>query len=203
MAVWRIPIEMQGTWAGGPGVNVWHGRTSAGEGSPLEGEQLQGIVDALRAFYNTISTLYVNKVTLALGPIVNEATKVATTKTFTAIPPSATAGAAPPHLAIVLGWRSSLAARRGIGRTFIGPVHSGNLNTDGTPEDGSLTIVRNAAQTLLNASLTDNGWALGVWGQEAALPPGSEANAQTPRVLRDFVNFRVRDQWAVRRSRRP
>jgi hypothetical protein len=80
----------------------------------------------------------------------------------------------------------------------------GFLQSDGTITDAVLTTFRGHVQTLVSASLVDNGWAIGIYGQVNPTPKASaEERRAQPHVLRDVVSFTVKDRFSVMRSRRP
>jgi hypothetical protein len=197
VAIYRVPIEITWPGPGSPGANVWHVRVDG-----VDAGLLQTAVGALNTFYSAIINEYANGTTVSLGEVVDVQERTYASPSWTAIPPSAAAGAAPPHLAVVVSWRTSLARRRGMGRTFLGPLAFGGIEDDGTPNDLGLSLIRTAAQDLLDASTGGGGWAVGVWGLDTSVPEGLEDTETQPHVLRDYIDFRVRDQFAVLRSRR-
>jgi hypothetical protein len=89
----------------------------------------------------------------------------------------------------VVGWRTASATRAGRGRTFLGPIGSGALDSDGTIKSDTLDAVRTAAQDLVADSLGFGNGALVVY-------------SPTHDIARDFTASAVRDQFAVLRSRR-
>jgi hypothetical protein len=94
-----------------------------------------------------------------------------------------------PSMACVT-WRTSLATRRGRGRTFLGPVGANAVDSgDGTLNTGILGVIRGAATALVSASDNALNGAVGVY---------SELDG----VVRDVVASTVTDQVAVLRSRR-
>jgi hypothetical protein len=109
----------------------------------------------------------------------------------------------PASQALVVSWRTSLRGRRGMGRTFIGPLNDGNMSNSGLPEASRVATLTAGAQALVDASDTANGWAIGVWGlvdpwNDWSVPPP----ADVPRVHRDVVSTKVTPKFAVLRSRR-
>lgn len=90
-----------------------------------------------------------------------------------------------------------------MGRTFIGPLAIGCIQTDGTPVPGVITQVSTASTNLLNASQGIGGWAVGVWGQQSKMAgASSQDRAAAPHVHRDITSFKVKDRFAILRSRR-
>lgn len=201
MPVYRVPIALTWTGAGSPGVNVWSVRTTTS--SPVGDAELQGALDALHTFYAGIGNAFAGGTTITLGEMTVRDTSERATGTFTKITSSNASNKAAPSLQIVIGWRTSLAKRRGMGRTFIGPLGADYVGPDGSIEDGKLTGVGTNVQTLLDASLsTTNGWGLGVWGLADSVPSNPASPASQPHVHRDIIGYKIRDQFGILRSRR-
>lgn len=206
MPVYRVPAEISG-WAGGPGVNVWHVRT-IGDPEVEAATWLTQLGDAIQCigdFYRD-TTAYWASVTVTLG---KDVTNVETgeepgaTVPITQIPIGINP-LAPKPLALCVTFKTSLKARRGTGRKFIGPVNTGGMEVDGSPSASWLTAIRTAANDLVTLSSESNAWAIGVYGLQDewdswdAGPPPKNA----PRVLRDVTSAMINDKWAVLRSRR-
>jgi hypothetical protein len=176
---------------------VFHVRTVNDAGDVLGEPEMEAALTALHTFLGPCyRSCGVNGLAWTSGAgvvdVVSQEMYDFTTRTETN---SVADGAAPPALAIVVGWKTSSGTRRGRGRTFLGPVRSGTIQSDGTVSTTILGDLNAAATTLVNASLVDNGWAVGVYGQENAGDPGGH-------VLRDFQGHKIRDVFAVLRSRR-
>ena len=192
-------------------MNVFHARADLGWLSTAGGG-LQSAVDALHAFYTTLAgdgnasfAILAEGVTAKLGTVVDIATQEEATPTFTPVTSLATTGSVAAPLMICASWRTTLAARRGRGRTFVGPIRGGWNEPDGTPYADAVNAIQTAAQTLVQTSRDGDGWALGVYGQQSmlsgpAITPSDRANA--PHVIRDWTGVKVQDKWAVLRSRR-
>ena len=197
MAVYRIPIELRNGSFPSPMANVWHGRADS-SGAIFDPAQAAGtMLGELQTFYGQCVQM------LAAGTTVHFPTEIVDvdTKEETPIQPinpiAATATTiAPKGLSICISWRTSLRARRGRGRTFLGPL-SGNFleNSTGAPYAGFRSALQTAVDDLLEASSGVNGWALGVYGQEQPL-------VDTAHVLRDFTQGVVSDEFTLLRSRR-
>jgi hypothetical protein len=207
MPVYRVPAAITWNGSGSPGVNVWSVRTVFGTGGGTDTD-LQDAVTALGAFYGALTGYFPAGMKVELGPDIIERTSLAdaslpvVTKSSTS---SVGPQALPPANQVVVGWRTALRARRGMGRTFIGPLLDTAQDTDGTVGTTFLNALTSAANTLLQASLSAaNGYGIGVWGLEnpgtydaqGRLVPGQ------PHVHRDFTAFKIRDRFAVLRSRR-
>lgn len=198
MPVIRVPVKIKWNGAGTPGVNVWHIRTVS-ELNELGAQlwQVDGALTAIKKFYDDHAGLRPASVVHTIG---EDVVDVETDEIVPGVSVNTSVGSmgeayAPMAAMMVVGWRTTLSARRGRGRTFCGPLHAGVIDADGTPTQVALTTLRNAAQNLVNSSSAANGWAVGVWGQEAQFAP-------EPKVLRDVVSMQVRDTFAVLRSRR-
>jgi hypothetical protein len=201
VSVYRVPIEIDWNGPGAPGANVWHCRTDVSSGG-LQDEQLQAAVDTLHTFYTGLLGMFVDGAVFTLGQVVDVQTDEGHAPDWTTITAANSDADAPPMLAICVSWKTTLVARRGSGRTFLGPLASGDLGADGTPSDTVLSGVGTQAQALINSSKGDNGYAIGVYGLESPFGGVGPAPSDAPRVLRDFISYRVRDQFAVLRSRR-
>lgn len=201
MPVYRVPITLTWNGSGSPGVNVWSVRTTAS--SPVGDAELQSALDALHAFYVGIGNAFAGGTAIELGEMSVRDTSQRATGTFTKITSSNAAAKAAPSLQVVIGWRTDLAKRRGMGRTYIGPLGADYVGSDGTIEDSKKTGMGTNAQTLLDASLsTTNGWGLGVWGLADSVPMNPPDPGSQPHQHRDFIGYKIRDQFGILRSRR-
>jgi len=190
MPVYRIPVEFTYPNSGGPGVNVWHARTDG-----VLTTDVQSAVDAIHSFYDSLKAYFATGWAATLGVVTDVATQEGQSPSWATVTSTAATGTVPPALAICVTWKSTSVSRRGTGRTFLGTLNNVTLQTDGTITDSVRTAITTAANTLITASKVDNGWALGVWGQQN---PGVPA----AKVLRDFNSVLVKDKFAVMRSRR-
>lgn len=208
MSVWRVAPVLTWGGPGSPGANVWHLRINdAGD----LGTAMPEAITALRAFYNGLAAtdwgsnavgIFPTDFSVSLAEVVNVETQEIESVSFPTVQVGNGAADAAQVLQICTTWRTSIAARRGRGRTFLGPLGSHVVSGDGSPQDGALTMIRAQATTLLNASAAANDWAFGVYGLQAPAPDGTTNYSALPHVLRDFTGFTVRDQFAVLRSRR-
>lgn len=194
MPIYRTAIRLVYTPSGGPGVNVWHFRTTtpAGPQSPV----LTAAADSLEAFYTSIRALFPTSMYAAYD---GQWTRV---DGDDYLPPEAgwnvvgTAaggdGYMPTASALAITWRTEQNSASGRGRTFLSPLSKTLSSTDGTPSAGTLDTVRNAARTLITT-----------WSGEG---PGAEGAfgvySRKDNVIRDFVGVSMTDQFAVLRSRR-
>lgn len=190
MATYRYTVNLSYPNGGGPGVNVWHLRTTGD--APSTAGELEGLSEALRDFYTAIlgqmqggTVVSYSGVAVALGeePVFDSA---APAWTMTAATGNA---AAPPVLAVVVNWLTTNASRSGRGRTFVGPLAFGSMDSSGTPISATLSAVRGAAAALIAASDGFADGAIGVY---------SEVDG----VIRDIVGSSVADRFAILTSRR-
>lgn len=203
MAIYRVPINVSWAGQGSPGVNIWHVRTTAPVGVD-DTDQINAALDAMHTFYGSVSSYCAKNTQWALGDVVNVDDKTTRAGAFSPVQAVLGGNPAPSVLQICVSWRTAIAARRGMGRTFLGPLSTTALDTDGTPTANALSAIQSAANTLITASSGTNGWAIGVWGLQNPAPRGTPPSGYLglPRVLRDIISARVRDQFAVLRSRR-
>lgn len=197
MTIYRLPVNISWNGIGSPGANVWHFRT-AGE---ITGDSIEfaAAVSAIRTFYASIAAgnVFAPGVVLSAEFATAVETQEQRDAEFTTLGTGGAGTEAPEVLQICVGWRTSLAARRGRGRTFIGPLSTATMESNGSIAEGVIASVNSAAQGLVDASTGAGGWSVGVYGLSA---PGGGPTA--PRVLRDIVGHRVRDRFAILRSRR-
>lgn len=189
MPIVRIPVNI--TWAasGSPGVNVWHAEVPA----PANEATLGGVVDALEAFYTELRSLAPGGGTYSFDGVVTDVeTQSQSTVPGWTMTTAGTSNFAPLATALCISWRTGTASRSGVGRTFLGPIAAGFVETNGTPSAACLTLVRTAAFNLLQVN-------------DAIEPGGNDGlgiySRQTG-VIRKLQSARVRDTFAVLRSRR-
>lgn len=190
MPTMRVPIDLTWTTASGsPGVNVFHARTTSGDASNFELEEL---TEALEAFYTQITECFPGAVTIRWG---GEASGVGDDEGNTYTSPSWTVngsggiGWLPPANALIVNWRANTGGRRGRGRTFIGPLVGATNEQNGTPDETIRAELQGAATTLISASEGVLNGALGVY-------------SRVDNVFRDFASADVPNKFAVLRSRR-
>lgn len=190
MSVYRFPVTLTYPGAGGPGLNVWHLRTT-GDAVPSAGE-LEGLSNIIRDFYAAQVLWFAQGMTISYQGV---ATTVGLEPEYDSSAPAWTvtstssSGMAPPLLAVCVNWLTTNASRSGRGRTFLGPYTPAAIQADGTVSNGALTDARDAAAALVAASTGSANGAVGVW-------------SPTDQVLRDVVGTATRDRFAVMTSRR-
>lgn len=191
MPIVRIPVELRNTALPSSAYNIWHARV---DGFTF---QVDTPWDALHTFYTAITSMYAPDTTITFPEsVVDVETReehgvTAPADITTTLGSDELAG-----VAATLVWKTSVAARRGRGRTFLGPLGSSVFSAStGLINTSVKTTLTNAAQALVDKSSAGNGWGLGVYGQQ-------DAGVATPKLLRDFVGFKVSDKYAHLSSRR-
>jgi hypothetical protein len=202
MAIFRVPINLTFPGAGSPGANIWHIRTV----TPTSGSELSEantLIGYLRAFYVAMQPYLALSTVVSLGTVTEVGTAREIVPTMATVTSSGV-DSAPQALAVVVTWRTTIAARRGRGRTFVGPITKSVLQTDGTIVDGTRTTMATAAGALVTSSMGFGNGAVGVYGYNDAKTPGKEnpRNPADARVFRDFTGYQIRDLFGVLRSRR-
>lgn len=200
MTIFRVPILLTFPGAGSPGANIWHIRTATLTGSG-ELSEANTLIGYIRTFYVAMNSYIPTGTTASLGTVTEVGTGREVVPTFAALAFGGT-GSAPQMLAAVVTWRTSIAARRGRGRTFVGPLATTCMQNDGTPDSTFRNAVLTAAGALITSSSGFANGAIGVWGYDAAKPVGSPRNPADARVFRDYVGCTVRDLFGVLTSRR-
>jgi hypothetical protein len=203
MPVYRVPVELDWPESGSPGANVWHVRTSVG-GSTAGDELLQGAVDSIHTLYadlvaggHAYGPPFASGLEIRMGNVVDVATQEMATPTFDALTVPNSGRTLPPANQVVVAWRTTIAARRGSGRTFFGPLNVGTQADDGSIDAVTRQNFLEHAQAFVDRNAQDNGWAVGIWGLDQ---PGTGPHG--PKVLRDIKARTVGRSFAVLRSRR-
>jgi len=188
-------------------INVFHVRT--GNLVTTEQAALNGAASAIRTFMQAMAAYYPSltggsmKADFGINVETGEDLPISAA-TFPPVVFAGGASAAPPHLALCVNWKTSIRGRRARGRTFLGPLKLACIQADGTAEDVFLGNIGTAAQALVNASLTDNDWAVGVYGLQNPAPENYQGDySDLPHVIRDITGYSISDKFAVMRSRRP
>lgn len=202
MAIFRVPIHLTYPGAGSPGANIWHIRTI--DTVPAqELTQANNLIGYIRNFYFGCAGLFPTGMTCTLGTVSEELTAREIVPTMNPLSGTGTSSA-PQLLAICVTWKTGVAARRGRGRTFVGPLAFSAMEANGTPTSTALSTVNMAADTLISSSTGGANGAIGVWGYANPKPYGKEnpRNPSDPKVFRDVVGRATRDLFASLRSRR-
>lgn len=192
MGVFRANVDLTFAAGEGVGTNSWTLRTAS---AGFDGVQIAALMGFVQEFYTDVSGLFPATSTFRWDGSVQDLASPAPVFSPPATPwtvtgSNATGGYEPVAAGVCVTWRSSLATRRGRGRTFLGPVVAGASEPNGTPNAGFVSLVRDAAASLVASSSTASGTgALAVW---------SELDG----IARDFVGSSVTDQFSVLRSRR-
>lgn len=191
MAIYRVPVEIKNASMPSSAFNVWHVRMAAA------GDDPGPAVAAIYNWYATIAGNLANGSTVVFPDSLVEVT-TQEEKSLASVPAPISDGsttAAPMGMAYCISWKTSLRARRGRGRTFLGPL-TPVWAADGQPGPTFINNLTTACQTLVDASTSNvNGWAVGVWGRQTA-------NVATAHVLRDITGFTLSSKFSHLRSRR-
>lgn len=191
VAIFRVPVRIDYPGTGGPGFNVFAVRTIGPSGD--DADQLEDAMDALTTFYTALAGRYQTGTIITLGegiikdPLGSPEYQNASVRTVNG---TGQAGMGPALLAVVVSWRTTSATRSGRGRTFIGPLQTGQVETaNGLPSASLINGIRNAADDLVDASTGPSGWSLGVLSTKQGL-------------LRDWTSASVQQRWSFLSSRR-
>jgi hypothetical protein len=187
-----------------PGTNVWHFRTGNDITGAAGKAEAQDCLDKIRVFYAALAAGAASGSTFKCDGATDVESDEGVSLNWTTVTGAQAGQLLPPACSVCISWKTSIRARRGMGRTFLGPYTYAWLDGDGTLLTGALNILNTAATNLVNSSLLDNGWAVGVWGQEEALGKVTAAERRlAPHVLRDITGYTLKDKFATLRSRRP
>lgn len=190
MATYRIPISLTYPGAGGPGLNIWHVRTTGD--APSGAGELQGLIDVIKGFYTAVQTFLADDMTisyLGVATTVDEDPVFDSGAEAWSLVVNNSQGIAPPVLAVCVNWLTTSASRSGRGRTFVGPLNLSAIQSDGTVAPTAISAIRAAASAVVAAS---DGFADGAVG----------VYSSTQNLIRDVVGTATRDQFAILTSRR-
>lgn len=186
-------VQVRARWdygVGGPGYNIWHREAPT---FPLDNAWETATVAALTRFYTALVPALVTGTTITIE---RDAIRLDTREyvdlgaEVIVTVPGGEPNKAPLATAIVIGWRTASATRSGRGRTFVGPVGQRAVQSDGTPTATALTACNAAAEAILDPEFDPVGdGSFGVY-------------SRTTGQFRPFTGHRVRDTFAVLRSRR-
>lgn len=184
--VYRYVVSLNYPQGGGPGANIWHFRA-------LSQADTQPVIDAIEAFYVPLLPFFQQGMQVvgpdeAVNGIEGDSPEYEPQTGFT-LTSTDSGPVAPPMCQAVVGWRTASATRSGRGRTFVGPFGEDSIDTNGSLSAALLTACNAAGQTVVDFNDSLGNGAIGVW-------------SPTQNVLRDITGRRVRDQFAVLRSRR-
>jgi hypothetical protein len=190
MATFRVPVRISHAGGGGDAYNIMHFRTI---GPSLDDQdQLNTGIVALRNLYDGIRDMYASTTTIHIAEAVIKdplgSPEYFDSDSFV-VTGSRVGGVEPTLLAVCATWRTTSATRSGRGRTFFGPLGTGLVAADGTPDNGDLGVLRSSISTFLNRSQGPEGWSFGVLSTKQ-------------RLFRDVTAYTVRDRFAYLSSRR-
>lgn len=191
MATFTYPVDLNWSSAtGGPGVNVWHLRTT---GDSEDTVDIAALSEIVHTFYSDISAAFPTGFTAAYAGVATsiEADPVTNTGADAWVVPgsSGSVDTLPPATQLVVTMRTPSATRSGRGRKFFGPLITGMKEPNGTPAATCLTLFTDAFTDLVSSSEAFTNGAVGVW-------------SPTQSLFRDVTGFSIADRFAVLRSRR-
>lgn len=197
MTIFRVTVRMNSSLAGMPAFNVWHLRTADGA---VGDSQLDSALTALKTFYTGAKAYMPTGVTVTCPyDVVKHGSGygpgVPGQDEYVDFTPATQTGTglstyAPQPIAAVVGWHTSIRARTGTGRTFIGPLATNIMDSvDGTLTANGIAALKTAAEALIAAGAGPDAWSWGVYSRKE-------------NVIRDFRTATVADRCAVLRSRR-
>lgn len=205
IVVAQVKTHWNGT-SGGPGINhlAFQSQTDP---HTWDASAAQQAVDAVRAFWNSLSGQLSNKISLTVDPAVDvfniaDAGLVGTYSAATA--PAIVTGTDNGNFSMANGVKISLKTasiinrRRVHGAIFVVPTANYCFDSSGTVTPGAMTTMMNAANTLLNTSRTNN-MGLCVWSKPkkaTAKYPARDGQAS------DVQGFSINSHGATLRGRR-
>jgi len=200
MGTYRIPVTLTGTAPGGPYINVWHVQTGAGADDLAV---LNAKAALIRTFYTDLNTSITNVGQIIGGGLVvsaDFATEVSSglqqPLTWSPLTTAATATQAPQRLALVVSWKSVIAARRATGRTFVGPLNGAVVDSTGFPKPQVTAALRGYAKKLIDADAAAGNGVVGVYGLTT-----SGGGPSDPHQLYTFTRAVVKEKFATLRRR--
>jgi hypothetical protein len=192
MSTLRIPVHIRVPGSATDSINVWHFR---GGTSASNKQTLDAALARLNDFYAGCKALYPNGVSITTpdyATTVAEDPEYVTVDQDKAWAVQGTGGdfQAPEVLQLVATWTTSNASRSGRGRTFVGPLAGNVLDSDGSPVDAKVTILRNAVGAMVQGNFLDGA------------PSNLVVYSQVQNLARDVARGSVKDRFAILRSRR-
>jgi hypothetical protein len=174
------------------GTNTWHVRTPS---TPIPGPL--SLSDIIKTFYTSLGIFFPSDMSFnydgTLTEVGSETPALIGGITSWNVVGTATSGSyGPAGVGLCVGWRSSLANKKGRGRTFLAPLALNAFSPDGTLVDARITTVRASAAALVASSVADGNGAIVVWSPSSG----------TTGVARDVVSSKVNDRVAWLSSRR-
>jgi hypothetical protein len=189
MATYEYVVDLTWNGPGSPGVSVWHFRADQ---LNISGSDADDCVTVISDFWAAIMLAgFMPAGSKAAGR--NYCIDVVSREIVTVTPFLHQSSAAGTEFAgplmMVLTLATSVATRSGRGRKFIGPVLDSLGSQDGTPDSGGVSTLQTIGAQLVTDSEALNEAAIGVY-------------SRTGLLFRDLVSTRVRDTFAILRSRR-
>lgn len=192
MPIWRTTVETTHASLGGVAVNTFHYRTLQEQSLGADAQALAEATALLRGFY----VAFANDVAASGAPMrsAGEWVRVEGEQDLITVPgwsiqSEGSTSPLPPSTALCLTWRTSRATRRGRGRTFLSPIRTSALQSNGTPTEAARSAIVNAGQTLIAGNDGADDGQFCVW-------------SEVDQVGRDLVRCTMSNEFAVLRSRR-
>lgn len=189
MGVYRMTVKLTFPNGANGGTNTWHVRTTSTPVPPAPTPTAM-----IKTFYTSIANLFPTSYQISwdgiLSEVGNPAPAVVPPMTAWTVPGTGGVGNyGPAGVGFNVCWRSTLATRRGRGRTFVSPILAAAFDSAGTIADSNLAAIRTAANALVSSSLADGNGAVSVW-------------SPSDNLGRDVASASVRDHVSWLSSRR-
>lgn len=189
MPLWRTTVALTFPTGSRAGTNTWHVRTVTDDDSELD-----TVMGMIQAYYGDIATAlwhadYTARWDGSASEVDSESPAFKQTNGDWLVTGPDSGASPAAGVGVVVTWRSSLASRRGRGRTFHCPVREDAFDDNGTIEDGTLADVRDASDALVSASTVSTLGSVVVY-------------SESDHVGRDIVGRLVNDRVAYLSSRR-
>nr|CRY96605.1 hypothetical protein [uncultured prokaryote] len=197
MPIYAAQIRYTYPGPGSPGYNTWHVRTP--DGVPEAFALVQEWSDRIRLFYANLNQFYAAATRFESSVFRDVESGEAFEPEFAPYTSGNTNDSLPVAVAYCVTWKTDNNTKRGRGRSFLGPLASRVLDSNGYLNQTSKDLLRTQVESLIDFSDTnDASGAIGVWG----LAPGVADVKGAPRVFRDITSARLTNDFAVLRSRR-
>ncbi len=189
MPIYRCSARITYPGTGQPGYNIWHADVAGTAGA-------QSFIDysgAVAQFYDDVSDILTAGTTVRIWDDVVDAESDPPVDGPVLTPVNVAGGAGaglPDLICLVVTWLTNQRGSSFRGRTFLGPIGSGFMESNGTPNATAVSTVETAAQTFV-ASTT---------GTEDVADP--VVYSRLLGVGTQITGARVRDRWSYLSSRR-
>lgn len=186
----RMTVNLTWTGASGsPGANVWHMRSDQAVGPFTDFDDMS---QAIKTFYTSCQGLFPTALNIQMfGELQGVGDDTGDIYSVDSWGLNGSGGVAflPPANCMLVNWKAATGGRSGRGKTFLGPLVTGDNENNGTPDEARRTTVSDAAVALIAES-------------EGLLNGGIGVYSRTHNVFRDYVSADVPNFFAVLRTRR-